>query len=73
MAENKKEMPPELKEKLRAGFNQDWRKDLRKSFSMKERMKIKRQKMPERDPDERNQDFFEVNRGLTAKAAIAEA
>ncbi len=73
MAENKKEMPPELKEKLRAGFNQDWRKDLRKSFPMKERMKIKRQKMPERDPDERNQDFFEVNRGLNAKAAIAEA
>ncbi len=73
MAENKKEMPLELKERLRAGFNQDWRKDLRKSFPMKERMKIKRQKMPERDPDERNQDFFEVNRGLNAKAAIAEA
>ena len=73
MAENKKDLPPELKERLRAGFNQNWRKELRKSFSMKERMKIKRQKMPERDPDKRNQDFFEVNRGLNAKAAIAEA
>ena len=73
MAENKKEMPPELKERLRAGFNQEWRKELRKSIPMKERMKIKRRKMPERDPDERNQDFFEVNRGLDRKAAIAEA
>lgn len=73
MAENKKDLPPELKETLRVGFNQDWRKELRKSFSMKERMKINRQKMPERDPDERNQDFFEVNQGLAAKAAIAEA
>ena len=73
MAENKKEMPLELKEMLRAGFNQEWRKELRKTFPMKERMKLKRRKMPERDPDERNQDFFEVNRGLNAKAAIAEA
>jgi glutamate synthase (NADPH/NADH) small chain len=73
MAENKKEMPTELKEMLRAGFNQEWRKELRKTFPMKKRMKIKRRKMPERDPDERNQDFFEVNRGLDAKAAIAEA
>jgi len=73
MAENKKEIPPELKERLRAGFNQDWRKELRKSLPVKERMKIKRQKMPERDPDERNRDFFEVNQGLAASAAIKEA
>ncbi len=73
MAENKKEMPPEMREKLKAGFNQEWRKELRKSFPMKERMKIERQKMPERDPDERNKDFFEVNRGLDAKAAVTEA
>jgi glutamate synthase (NADPH/NADH) small chain len=73
MADNKKDMPPEMKEKLKAGFNQEWRKDLRKSFPMKERMKIKRQRMPERDPNERNQDFFEVNRGLSAKAAVTEA
>jgi glutamate synthase (NADPH/NADH) small chain len=73
MAEKKNDLPPEMKERLRAGFNQDWRKELRKSFPMKERMKLKRQKMPERDPDERNKDFFEVNQGLGAKAAIAEA
>ena len=73
MAENKKEMPPELRERLRAGFNQEWRKELRKSFLMKERMKIKRRKMPERDPAERNQDFFEVNKGLDAKEAVKEA
>ncbi len=73
MAENKKEMPPQQKERLRAGFNQGWRKDLRKSLSVKERMKINRQKMPERNPDERNQDFFEVNQGLRADAAIKEA
>jgi glutamate synthase (NADPH/NADH) small chain len=73
MADNKKDMPPEMKEKLKAGFNLEWRKDLRKSFPMKERMKIKRQRMPERDPNERNQDFFEVNRGLSAKAAVTEA
>jgi glutamate synthase (NADPH/NADH) small chain len=73
MAENKNDLPAEIKEKLRAGFNQEWRKELRKSFPMKERMKIKRQKMPERDPDERNRDFFEVNRGLDKKAAVTEA
>jgi glutamate synthase (NADPH/NADH) small chain len=73
MAEKKKDLPPDLKERQKAGFNQDWRKKLRQSFPMKERMKLKRQKMPERDPDERNKDFFEVNRGLDAKAAVAEA
>lgn len=73
MAENKNEISPELKERLKAGFNQDWRKELRKSFPMKDRMKIKRQKMPERDPEERNQDFFEVNKGLDSKAAVIEA
>ncbi len=72
MAE-KKEMPPELKEKLRARFNEDWRKELRKSFSVKERMKLPRQKMPERDPEERNKDFSEVNLGLTEKWAREEA
>jgi len=73
MAENKNDLPPELKERLRAGYNQDWRKKLRQSFPMKERMKLKRQKMPERDPNQRNKDFFEVNRGLDAKAAVEEA
>ncbi len=73
MAENRKEMPQEQKERLRAAFNQDWRKELRKGIPAKERMKIERQKMPERDPDIRNKDFLEVNLGLLAKAAEEEA
>lgn len=73
MAENKKEMPPELKEKLRAGYSLDWRKELRKSVSVKERMKVPRQKMPERSSEERNQDFNEVNLGLKARMAVKEA
>jgi glutamate synthase (NADPH/NADH) small chain len=73
MAENKKEIPPDLKEKLREGFKQDWRKDLRKSLHTKERMKISRGKMPERNAEERNKDFFEVNLGLEEKMAVEEA
>ena len=73
MADKNKSMPPEMKEKLRARYNEDWRKKLRKSVPVKERMKISRQKMPERDPFERNRDFFEVNQGLLAKAAVEEA
>ena len=57
MAEKNKAIPPEMKEKLRSRYNEDWRKDLRKSVPAKERMKISRQKMPERDPFERNHDF----------------
>jgi len=73
MAENKNELQPEVKEKLRAGFNENWRKKLRKSLPVKERMKISRQKMPERKPEERNKDFNEVNLGLKAKWAMIEA
>lgn len=73
MPEDKKQMPPELKEKLREGFNQDWRKELRKSIPAKERMKLSRKKMPEREPMERNQDFDEVNLGLDEKMAMEEA
>jgi glutamate synthase (NADPH/NADH) small chain len=72
MAE-KKEMPLEIKEKLRARFNEDWRKELRKSVPVKERMKLSRQKMPERDPEVRNEDFLEVNLGLDEKLAKEEA
>ena len=73
MTENKKQMPPELKEKLKAGFNLEWRKELRKSIPVKERMKLSRKKMPERNPDERNKDFSEVNMGLDLKKAQEEA
>jgi glutamate synthase (NADPH/NADH) small chain len=73
MAEEKKELAPELKAKLRAGFEQDWRKDLRKSVPTKERMAGDRQKMPERPAGQRNRDFGEVNIGLTPEMARAEA
>jgi len=73
MAEDKKELAPELKEKLRTEFEKDWRKDMRKSVPPKDRMKLGRQKMPERGPDERNKDFEEVNLGLTPEMARAEA
>lgn len=66
-------MPAELKEELKAEFNKEWRKELRKSLPAKERMKIARQKMPERSPEERNLDFNEVNLGLDTKAAKKEA
>lgn len=73
MAEDKKELAPELKDKLRAEFEQDWRKELRKAVPVKERMKLGRQKMPERGPEVRNRDFKEVNLGLTPEMAQAEA
>jgi glutamate synthase (NADPH/NADH) small chain len=73
MAEDKKELAPELKARLKAEFDQDWRKELRKAVPVKERMKSARQKMPEREPDVRNRDFQEVNLGLTPEMAQAEA
>ena len=73
MAEDKKELAPELKERLKAEFEKDWRKELRKAVPVKDRMKLGRQKMPERRPDVRNRDFKEVNLGLTPEMAQAEA
>jgi glutamate synthase (NADPH/NADH) small chain len=73
MAEDKKELAPELKQRLKAEFEKDWRRELRKAVPVKERMTLPRQKMPERDPNVRNRDFNEVNVGLTPEAARAEA
>jgi len=72
-AEEKKEIPAEVKEKLKERYGEAWRKELRKSLPVKERMKIARQKMPEREPEERNKDFNEVNLGLEAEMARREA
>lgn len=69
----KLEMAPEVKEGLKAEFDKEWRKELRKARPVKERMKIPRQKMPEREPEERSGDFKEVNLGLAAAAAQLEA
>lgn len=51
---DKLEIPAELKERLKAEYDKEWRKELRKSIPIKERMKIPRQKMPEREPEVRN-------------------
>jgi glutamate synthase (NADPH/NADH) small chain len=56
-----------------AEFEKDWRKELRRSLPVKDRMKIGRRPMPQREPAERNKDFSEVNLGLTAEEAVAEA
>ncbi len=69
----KKELAPELKERLKAEYDKEWRRDLRKALPVKERMKIERQKMPERPPGKRNKDFREVNLGLGPEAAVLEA
>lgn len=73
MAEKKKEMPAELKERLKAGYNEEWRQRLRKSIPIKERMKGERVHMPERKAEIRNKDFQEVNLGLTDEMAVMEA
>jgi glutamate synthase (NADPH/NADH) small chain len=70
---DKQELAPELKERLRTEYEKEWRKALRKAIPVKERMKIPRQSMPEREPQERNKDFREVNRGLGLEAAKKEA
>lgn len=69
----KTELAPELKARLKEEYERDWRKELRRTTPIKERMKIPRQKMPEREPEERNRDFREVNLGLAAEAARQEA
>ena len=73
MAEEKKELSPADRARLKVEFDRDWRKDLRKSVPAKERMKVARQKMLERPAEERNTDFNEVNLGLTPEMAQAEA
>ncbi len=69
----KPEIAPELRKRLKAEFDKPWRLALRKALSIKERMKIPRQKMPEREAGERNRDFAEVNKGLDLEAAVCEA
>jgi len=69
----KNQLSPDVKEKLKQEYLKGWRLALRKSIPVKERMKIPRQKMPEREPEERNRDFCEVNLGLAEEAARKEA
>jgi glutamate synthase (NADPH) small chain len=72
MSEDTK-IPAELKERLKAEFGQDWRKQLRQGLPVKDRMKISRRRMPERKAKERSKVFLEVNLGLDPEAAREEA
>ncbi len=58
---------------LKAERSQEWRAELRKSMKAKERTSAKRAEMPEEDPNYRNTNTVEVNKGLTEKQAFAEA
>jgi len=71
--DEKKELAPELKARLKAEFDQEWRRELRKAVPVKERMKVSRCKMPEREPEDRSRNFREVNLGLSAEDVVAEA
>lgn len=51
----------------------DWRVELRNKKRAKDRVKIKRVRMPENLPFERNKYFNEVNIGLSEEQAILEA
>ena len=70
---DKDAISPSLAAEILAEFEKDWRKALRKSVPVKERMKTPRRAMPQRSAEERNKDFTEVNLGLTAEEAVAEA
>jgi glutamate synthase (NADPH/NADH) small chain len=73
MSEEKKELSAEQKARHKTGYDLEWRRESRKAVPVKERMKLPREHMPERPADERNRDFSEVNKGLDAAAAQAEA
>jgi len=68
-----KKLPPELRKRLKEEYDRDWRRDLRKSIPVRERTKIPRQGMPEREAAARVRDFREVNCGLSPEAAVREA
>ncbi len=56
-----------------ASRQEEWREQLRKSMSPKERTAIERVKMPELAPDYRITCNEEVNQGITAEMALLEA
>lgn len=56
-----------------SGRDAQWRRELRDAIPAKERMAIERVKMPELAPDYRVTCNEEVNRGITAEQAVAEA
>lgn len=60
-------------EYLKAERAQEWRLDIRKSIKNKDRLALTRVDMPEVDPAVRSRNYDEVNLGLTAELAMAEA
>ena len=66
-------LSPSLAAAVLAEFEKDWRKELRKTIPLKERLAFGRRPMPQRAAAARNRDFDEVNLGLTAAEAAAEA
>jgi glutamate synthase (NADPH/NADH) small chain len=66
MAENKESSGQGLRD-------EEWRKELRKSITAKERTAIERVQMVEEDPALRIKGHMEVNKGITTEMAIQEA
>jgi glutamate synthase (NADPH) small chain len=62
-----------IEDYLKNEREQDWRIKLRETLKQKDRVKIERVKMPEREPLVRNKNSWEVNVGLSAEQAQTEA
>lgn len=61
------------KEYLKADRSESWREELRKTLKNKDRIQLTRVVMGSIDPKVRSQNYQEVNLGLTAEQAVAEA
>ena len=61
------------KEYLKADRSESWREELRKTLKNKDRIQLTRVVMSSVDPQVRSQNYQEVNLGLTAEQAVAEA
>lgn len=62
-----------LLEYLRKERAKEWRAELRHKIKTKERIGLERLDMPEEDPNIRNKNYVEVNKGLSVDQAIHEA
>ena len=63
----------DLKTYLKDEREQEWRAEIRSKIKTKERTLKERVKMNEEDPDVRNKNSIEVNKGLTEEQALLEA
>lgn len=57
-------------EYLKEERSQEWRTELRSKLKTKERTQVPRVKMPEADPDIRNGNYEEVNKGIDLESAM---